>query len=85
VNCQPHDVPILVAARLLKLLGNPLPNGVKFFAACEIMESAKDRIWLVKATNALNQHWQKKNERRKIQQMDSRGNSRLAVARATSS
>jgi hypothetical protein len=23
LNCQPHDVPILVAARLLKPLGNP--------------------------------------------------------------
>ena len=25
LNCQPHDVPILVAARLLKPLGNPPP------------------------------------------------------------
>jgi hypothetical protein len=33
LNCQPHDVPILVAARLLKPLGNPPPNSVKLFAA----------------------------------------------------
>ena len=32
VNCQPHDVPMLVAVRLLKPLGNPPPNSVKFFA-----------------------------------------------------
>jgi hypothetical protein len=32
LNCQPHDVPILVAARRLKPLGNPPPNSVNFFA-----------------------------------------------------
>lgn len=61
LNCQPHDVPILVAARLLKPLGNPPPNSVKFFATLEVLDQAKDRTWLAKVTNALNQHWQKKN------------------------
>ncbi len=61
LNCQPHDVPILVAARLLKPLGNPPPNSVKYFAACEVLEQTQDRAWLGKVTNTLNQHWQKKN------------------------
>ena len=61
LNCQAHDVPILVGARLLKPLGNPPPNSVKFFAAHEVLEQAKDRAWLAKVTNALNQHWQNKN------------------------
>jgi len=61
LNCQPHDVPTLVAARLLKPLGNPPPNSVKFFAATEVLEQAKDRTWLAKVTNVLNQHWQHKN------------------------
>lgn len=61
LNCQAHDVPILVAARLLKPLGNPPPNSVKFFAATEVLDQAKDRTWLAKVTNALNQHWQQKN------------------------
>ncbi len=61
VNCQPHDVPVLVAARLLKPLGNPSPYNVKFFAASELLEQVRDRAWLAKVTNALNQHWQKKN------------------------
>ena len=61
LNCQPHDVPILVAVKLLKPLGNPPPNSVKLFAALEILELAKDRTWLAKVTNALNQHWQRKN------------------------
>jgi hypothetical protein len=65
LNCQPHDVPILVAARLLKLLGNPPPNSVKFFAASELLEQVQDRTWLAKITNALNQHWQKKNAAKK--------------------
>jgi len=65
LNCQPHDVPILVAVRLLKPLGNPPPNSVKFFAASELLEQVKDRTWLAKVTNALNQHWQKRNAAKK--------------------
>ena len=61
LNCQPHDVPVLVAARLLKPLGNPPPNSVKFFAAREVLEQAQDRAWLARVTSTLNQHWQKKN------------------------
>jgi hypothetical protein len=61
LNCQAHDVPILVGARLLKPLGNPPPNSVKYFSAIEVLEQAKDRTWLAKVTNALNQHWQRKN------------------------
>jgi hypothetical protein len=65
LNCQPHDMPILVGARLLKPLGNPPPNGIKFFAASELLELVKDRAWLVKVTNAVNQHWHKQNARKK--------------------
>src|SRR5664279_5652459 len=65
LNCQPHDVPILVAVRLLKPLGNPPPNSVKFFATLELREHIKDRTWLAKVTNALNQHWQVRNADRK--------------------
>ena len=69
LNCQPHDVPVLVAARLLKPLGNPPPNSVKYFAALEVLEQAKDRAWLAKVTNTLNQHWQKKNGAKKSSQL----------------
>ena|ERR1035438_756766 len=61
LNCQSHNVPILVAARLLKPLGNPQKNGIKFFATAELLELTKDKAWLVKVTNAVNQHWQKNN------------------------
>ena len=68
INCQLHDVPILVAARLLKPLGNPPPNGIKFFAASELVELIKDRVWLVKVTNAISQHWQRNNASKKQHQ-----------------
>src|ERR1700685_919210 len=65
LNCQPHDIPALVAARLLKPLGNPAPNGVKYFATTEILDSLKDRHWLAKVTSTINQHWQRQNARSK--------------------
>jgi hypothetical protein len=65
LNCQPHDVPVLVAARLLKPLGNPQKNDIKFFATAELLELVKDQAWLVKVTNAVNRHWQKKNASKK--------------------
>ena len=70
LNCQPHDVPILVAARLLKPLGNPPPNSVKYFAASELLELVEDRTWLAKVTNAVNQHWQRRNAAKKNGLMD---------------
>ena len=60
----PHHVPILVAARLLRPLGNPPPNGIKFFATSDLLEHAKDRSWLAKLTNSVNQHWRAKNTRK---------------------
>jgi len=73
LNCQPHDVPILVAARLLKPLGNPPPNSVKFFATLEVLEQAKDRTWLARVTNTLSQHWKDKNAAKRKQSVRSLG------------
>ena len=66
LNCQPHDVPILVAARILKPLGNPAANGIKFFATSDVLKLSTDRLWLAKATNTIMQHWQKKNENKRL-------------------
>ena len=65
LNCQPHDIPALISARLLKPLGNPAQNSGKFFATADVLESLKDRSWLVKMTNTINQHWQRQNGRKK--------------------
>ena len=66
LNCQAHDVPVLVVARLLKPLGNPQPNSVKYFATVEVLELARDRAWLAKVTNAVSQHWKQKNQRKVV-------------------
>ena len=65
LNCQAHDIPALVNARLLKPLGNPSQNSTKYFATTDVLELTKDRSWLVKATNTISQHWQKQNARKK--------------------
>jgi hypothetical protein len=65
LNCQPHDIPALVAARLIKPLGNPPPNGTKFFATAELLESSKDRHWLARMSATIYQHWHHKNARQK--------------------
>jgi hypothetical protein len=65
LGCQSHDVPILVSSRMLKPLGNPPLNGIKFFATADILDLVKDRSWLAKMTSIVNQHWHKKNTRQK--------------------
>jgi hypothetical protein len=79
LNCQPYDVPVLVAARLLKPLGNPPPNGTKYFATADVLELMADRSWLVKVTNAVNQHWQKKNAHKKGRFLNDAENGQAAL------
>jgi hypothetical protein len=64
LNCQPHDVPVLVAKRLLKPLGNPPANGVKYFSTLLLLELMKDTTWLAKMTNAIHHYWREKNGRK---------------------
>jgi len=61
LNCQTHDIPVLVAARLLRPLGQPPPNGTKYFSTAEVVELTRDRAWLAKITNTVCQHWKTKN------------------------
>jgi hypothetical protein len=35
-------------------------NSVEFYATLELLKQVKDRAWLAKVTNALNQYWQNK-------------------------
>lgn len=65
LNCQPHDIPALVYARLLKPLGNPSSNSTKYFATADVLEMTKDRGWLIKVSNTICQHWQHQNSRKK--------------------
>ena len=70
LNCQPHDIPALISARLLKPLGSPSQNSSKYFATADVLELTKDRAWLVKVTNTICQHWQHQNARKKNHSAD---------------
>jgi hypothetical protein len=59
-----HDIPILIRAKLLKPLGNPARNAVKYFAAVEIEQLAHDAEWLSKASKAIYNYWSNHNRRR---------------------
>ena len=59
-----HDIPILVANRLLKPLGNPPPNGGRYFSASEVERLRLDTKWLDKASGILVRHWKTKNTRK---------------------
>lgn len=50
---QPHDIPILTKAGLLKPLGGGPRNSVKYFAAVEVEQLGRDRKWLDRATKAV--------------------------------
>ena len=61
---EPHHIPVLSSAGLLKPLGRPMRNAVKFFAAKQIEECANDARWLNEATELIYSHWQSKNARK---------------------
>jgi hypothetical protein len=62
---QEHDIPALVASRLLEPLGKPAPNAPKYFAAVDVVERAENRSWLSEATRALSRYWADKNRRKR--------------------
>jgi len=64
-NCSPHDIPVLVAHGLLKPLGRPADNSVKYFATVTIRELMDDTKWLAKADATAKAHWAMKNARAK--------------------
>lgn len=64
LNRGEHDIPLLVRAGLLKPLGNPPPNAVKFFATVDVLELAGDRDSLHRICSVLTEHWRAKNRAR---------------------
>ena len=59
-----HDIPTLIADKLLEPLGRPAPNAPKYFAAIDVTERANSREWLAKSTRAIANHWREKNVRK---------------------
>jgi hypothetical protein len=62
---QEHDIAPLIAAKILKPLGQPAPNAPKYFASVDIEARVEDPDWLCQATRTLARYWIKKNSRKK--------------------
>lgn len=56
-----HDIPILVSNGLLKPLGHPEQNGIKYFASSTLDQLRQDTHWLSRATDTIIKHWKNKN------------------------
>jgi hypothetical protein len=61
---QVHDIPVLIAAKLLEPLGKPVPNAPKYFAACVLEDLRGNPDWLDRASRAVSRHWRAKNGRK---------------------
>jgi hypothetical protein len=56
-----HDIPVLIGIGLLKPLGDPPPNAVKYFASIQVLELAGETFNLGKIRNAVYEYWRGKN------------------------
>jgi len=61
---QEHDIALLIAAKLLEVLGKPAANAPKYFAAVQVVAHAEDPDWLAQTTKALAKHRKLKNQRK---------------------
>ena len=61
---EPHEIPLLVAASLLKPLGHPARNSTKFFATETLDQLRRDEKWLARASDAIATYWRERNSRR---------------------
>ncbi|SRR5258708_5818617 len=56
-----HNIPVLVREGLLRPLGNPPPNAVKYFATVEVLDLAADTKRLSRIRDVIYEYWQGKN------------------------
>jgi len=61
---EPHEIPMLVAAGLLKPLGHPARNSTKFFATETLEQLRHDEKWLARASDAISSYWRERNARK---------------------
>lgn len=62
---EPHEIPILIAANLLKPLGKPARNCTKFFATEMLEQLRHDEKWLARASDAIAAYWRQRNARKR--------------------
>jgi hypothetical protein len=61
---DPHEIPMLVAAGLMKPLGHPARNSKKFFATEILEQLRRDEKWLARASDAISSYWRQRNARK---------------------
>ena len=57
-----HEIPMLVANGMLKPLGRPPVNGVKYFSTAALEELRRDAKWLARASDCIVNYWKHRNE-----------------------
>jgi len=62
---KPEEIPLLVAAGLLKPLGHPPRNSTKFFATETLEQFRRDEKWLARASDAICAYWRATNARKR--------------------
>ena len=68
---EPVCIPILTAKKLLRPLGRPAPNAIRYYASKEVEQLSADANWLGKATQTIAEHWQTRNKRLSTNRNDS--------------
>src|SRR5450432_3849342 len=77
---EPQEIPMLVAAGLLKPLGHPARNSTKFFATETLEQFRRDEKWLARACDAICDYWRERNARRTNYGRNDRGITRTSSA-----
>jgi hypothetical protein len=62
---ETHEIPMLVAAGLLKPLGHPSRNSTKYFATEILEQLRRDEKWLARASDAICNYWRNRNARKR--------------------
>jgi hypothetical protein len=60
---RPHEIQILSFYGLLKPLGAPAMNALKFYSTAYVRRLMNDLAWMDLAVATLQEHWKKKNLR----------------------
>lgn len=61
-----YEMPALIAAKLLRPLGNPVQNGHKYFALCQLERLRNDEKWLNRASDVVTRYKRERNQQEKI-------------------
>src|SRR5438094_8480408 len=60
----PDEITILMASGLLKPLGHPASNGLKYFLAAALEDLRREEKWYGKASDAIGEYWRYNNSRK---------------------